>query len=448
MGTATLGRLSRYGMARNLVCGTEPRFCLFSRRTPVSSLMGVSSIKVRQTDAVRRKLVSALRVVFNADYRFIQRFAPAAGLGGVAMCLAVPAVEAALLDLPPAWGAALVSAILFAPLVLYPRKTPFAWYHKLYWEFALTAGVAWYPTIGSLLGNQQIAFSEELAFAAALSASLTKPYGFFLGFPVFSVAAFFWAHRVHPEISYPLLDYQHDLMQAVQYGIVIQVMRTSLERFYLRMIDTEKHVARLEAEKQVGMLRLSSLRAKSDPHFLFNTLTSICSLHRNDPGKTEHALLSLSHLFRYILEAGDATTVPLDQELSIVRSYLDLERLRFGEKLQYRIDVNGAVEHIRIPALTIQPLVENAVKHGFGPRGGEGTVEVTVEASDQEATIRVADNGIGFPEPQPDTGHGLSIVKQRLQLLCGERFSMEQSVSPAGGALVEIRVPAALAAAV
>ncbi len=144
-------------------------------------------------------------------------------------------------------------------------------------------------------------------------------------------------------------------------------------------------------------------------------------MHRRDPAKTETALLSLSQLFRYILDAGEAEAVPLEQELSIVRAYLDLERLRFGEKLQYRIDVSGPVDRVRLPALTVQPLVENAIKHGLSPRGGKGTIVVEVNVTGDDAVIRVHDDGAGFAETLPAGGHGLSIVRDRLDTHVGDR---------------------------
>ncbi len=388
-----------------------------------------------------RKLTFAARIVFNADYRFTQRFArPVAWFGAVG-CFVMPLLERSIYNMPLPWHVAMSPCLMVIPILFFPRNKPFGLFQKVYWEWVMLYGVVGFTTYTSILTAHIAPLGLELAMAAIFHALLAKAYVFVLGFPVASLVTAQLLSEIHPEVSLSVVGYGRALFQSMYAGVVVALIRLSLEHYYLRLIDAERRMARLESEKQVAMLRLSSLRAKADPHFLFNTLNSICALHRCDPAKTEMALLSLSDLFRYILNAGDMDAVPLDQELSIVRAYLDLERLRFGDKLRYRIDVSGPIDRARLPALTIQPLVENAIKHGISPQGGKGTVIVEVSVTGSEAVIRVHDDGSGFAETLPVTGHGLSLVKDRLRVLYGERFSLELGAAPNGGAQVDIRFP-------
>jgi LytS/YehU family sensor histidine kinase len=199
---------------------------------------------------------------------------------------------------------------------------------------------------------------------------------------------------------------------------------------------------KIQTEKKINDLKMETLRAKSDPHFLFNALNSICRLAYESPEKTESAILSLSGLFRYILASGDRTTVSLEEELAIVRSYLNLEQIRFGDRLNYSINIPSDIRNVYIPALSIQPIVENSIKHGFTNKKGTGIITIDVKRKDTSALISIHDNGAGFDENKPIvSGHGLTILEERLKCLWNDNASLHLESSSGCGTTVEIIIP-------
>ena len=180
-------------------------------------------------------------------------------------------------------------------------------------------------------------------------------------------------------------------------------------------------IRRLRA--QVLATELEALQARINPHFLFNTLNSIASLIREDPQRAESMTLQLSSLFRYTLQAPRRGLVTIDEELTIVEGYLAIEQERLGDRLRYRIDVDPALRQVRVPPLILQPLVENAVKHGIAPSrtGGEVIVSGTREATRMQ--IVVSDTGSGGGS-EAGTGEGLESVRRRLRATFGRHASL------------------------
>ena len=171
------------------------------------------------------------------------------------------------------------------------------------------------------------------------------------------------------------------ILFALLFGFVISYIFISLS------IISEEKIKRLEVEKSVIEAELKLLQSQMEPHFLFNTLANIRSLIDSDPHKAGDMLETFVAFLRTSLRTGRERTVPLAQELDVVKSYLDLYAMRMGERLRYRIDLPEALRNVRIPPLLIQPLVENAVKHGLEPSIDGG--EVTVAAERAGGTIRV-----------------------------------------------------------
>ena len=385
----------------------------------------------------------AFRLLFSTDYRFIQRFAPAIGIGGLICCAAVPTIEWYVWHMPVNALSLIIAILVLLPLPIFPRKRDYTKLHKIWWELSLGYVFAAYSTYNSLLSADHMPLGHEILQSAAFHSFLCKPYGFFIGYPALTLATGALFVHAHTEVSLQALGFYRGLSHAMFLGLVIGVARMTLEHYYIKLLDSQDHIVRLKVEKKVTALRLSSLKAKADPHFLFNTLNSIYTIHRISPDKTADAILSLSSLFRYILEAGDTASVTLARELSIVESYLRLEQLRFGDKLRYHISKNGSIDSVHIPALTIQALVENSVKHGISARSGEGSIAISVTCEGSEAVIRVEDDGPGFVNGAgiSNDGHGLSVVKGRLGVHFKESHTFEIADSSLGGAMVEIRIP-------
>lgn len=207
--------------------------------------------------------------------------------------------------------------------------------------------------------------------------------------------------------------------------------------------------AEREAEQlraQLNAARLEALRMQINPHFLFNTLNTVSTMAGTDPHGIRNATARLSDILRYALSTSDQQEVPLDEELDVLRSYLDLQKLRLGEKLTTSIDVEPGIRQALVPTLLLQPLAENAVQHGFrgDDRGGHLAVRARREKND--LLIEVADDGVGPSDEMhsgslPDDGRGLPNLTERLESLYGDAASLAFEPSSAGGLRVVVRLP-------
>lgn len=179
----------------------------------------------------------------------------------------------------------------------------------------------------------------------------------------------------------------------------------------------EKEVAEVRTEKLLAEARLRSLESHLHPHFLFNTLNSISALIRIDPVRAEQMVGRLSALLRSSLDTSSRSLIPLAQELAMVENYVDIERARFGDKLRGRIEVASELRDALVPPLSIQSLVENAVKHGISPQRSGGEVLVSASSEDGQLRIEVSDTGNGFDLTAIRAGHGLDSLVRRLDAL-------------------------------
>jgi LytS/YehU family sensor histidine kinase len=184
-----------------------------------------------------------------------------------------------------------------------------------------------------------------------------------------------------------------------------------------------------QAEQAALQSELAALRARIDPHFLFNSLNSIAALIRIDPQEAERVVESLSDLFRYSLRASDRPTVTLAEEIDSVGTYLEIERARFRDRLVVEIDVPRLYDGVRVPSLLLQPLVENAIKHGAGRKQGVCRISIRAVEDGDVLRLRVRDDGPGFRSVDPETiyvgGSGLKIVRDRLRYQFDGRGRLE-----------------------
>lgn len=196
----------------------------------------------------------------------------------------------------------------------------------------------------------------------------------------------------------PIVSWAIGATMALLVGVAVRTMR----RLRTRVVSTE----------------LEALQARINPHFLFNTLNSIAALIREDPARAEAMTLQLSSLFRYTLTAPRRGLVTVDEELTIVEGYLAIEQERLGARLAYQLDVDPSVKSFRLPALTLQPLVENAIKHGIAPAVGGGSVRVRGWREGAHVHLSVTDTGEGVSN-DGGTGEGLESVRRRLRATFG-----------------------------
>jgi signal transduction histidine kinase len=202
----------------------------------------------------------------------------------------------------------------------------------------------------------------------------------------------------------------------------------------------EEDRRRLRMEAELADARLQALRAQLQPHFLFNALNTISVLMHEDVDAAERVLLQLSTLLRRSLEGNGAQEVTLGEEIGFLGSYLEIERARFGDRLDYRIRVPDDTLDARVPSLVLQPLVENALRHGLATRAGPGRVDIEAERQGDTLRLRVVDDGRGLP-PATTERVGLSNTRARLQLMYGNRQRFDVRNSGTQGVTAEIELP-------
>jgi signal transduction histidine kinase len=217
----------------------------------------------------------------------------------------------------------------------------------------------------------------------------------------------------------------------------IDAVRSTQERF--RRDVNEQEMRKLAAEAE-----LRALRAQVNPHFLFNALTTIGYLIETAPERALGTLMRLSGLLRGMLRAGEEF-VTIGEELNLIEAYLDIERARFEDRLRVKISVPDELRGIRIPALVIQPLVENAIKHGISECLAGGEVRLSAALDDSAVVISVVDTGLGVTDEvitrRKSRGVGLSNVEQRLQRYGGGAVPLRIWSRPGTGTTAEIRIP-------
>jgi two-component system sensor histidine kinase LytS len=169
-----------------------------------------------------------------------------------------------------------------------------------------------------------------------------------------------------------------------------------------------------ESSQLAAAAELKALRAQINPHFLFNALSTVAELSRGQP-EAERTILNLSQVFRYALESTQRERVPLGAEIDAIRAYLEIEATRFEEHLRFEIDVSEDARDTPIPPMLLQPLVENAVKHGLSSKVSGGKVVIAAARDNGHLHITVQDDGVGFDLDRKARGVGLSNVGARVE---------------------------------
>lgn len=224
------------------------------------------------------------------------------------------------------------------------------------------------------------------------------------------------------------------LIAALLYVIIAST--THMQRVQSDLAHERERAAAAEASR--ARAELAALRARIDPHFLFNTLHSLLALVRQDPGRAEEAIEQFGDILRYTFSASDGSEErTLQQEWQLVDNYLALERLRLGNRLRVTASLDSDVASVPLPVLTLQPLVENAVRHAIAPRGVGGRIDIHAKRNDGNVRITVSDDGPGLVSP-PQSGRGLDLVRQRLDRMYGDGATLILGRSAEGGLCVTI----------
>lgn len=201
-----------------------------------------------------------------------------------------------------------------------------------------------------------------------------------------------------------------------------------------------------DRERQVARLQLQVLKAQLHPHFLFNTLHTISAMMHEDVRSADRMLARLSELLRMVLKGIDQQEVRLAEELAFVQIYLQIERVRFGERLETRIEADRETLDAMVPALFLQPLVENCLRHGLVPQHAGSLIVIGAKREGDELVLRVADNGRGLTDSVVQEGLGMANTRKRLDHLYPHRSSFRMEPSTPSGLVVTARLPYRIAA--
>lgn len=208
--------------------------------------------------------------------------------------------------------------------------------------------------------------------------------------------------------------------------------------FQHRLQQRDTQAIRLHA--QLSSARLEALKAQLHPHFLFNTLHTISELIHLDPTAADAMVVRLAQLLRLSIDTTGDQEVRLQHELDILANYLELHRMRHGDRLAVTLDIDHQVLDAFVPPLLLQPLVENALRHGIGPRSAPGIVRVAASSTGGRLTLAVADNGVGLPRGFAE-GVGLRNTRSRLRELYGDDHVFVIFSAPGGGTEARIEIP-------
>jgi signal transduction histidine kinase len=248
-----------------------------------------------------------------------------------------------------------------------------------------------------------------------------------------------WATAGHTFLPHFLTGLRMQLPSHLVGYVIVLGVALGLE-YYRKYRERELAASQLAA--QLSQARLQALRMQLNPHFLFNAMNSIAMLvRRNDNNRAVRMLAGLSDLLRYVLEETRADEVPLREELQFIERYLEIERVRFQDRLRVSTDVADEALDALVPNLLLQPLVENALRHGIARKVNPGTIEIAARRLGDRLILQVRDDGPGVTEPARAGGVGVANTRRRLEQAYGNEHSFELRTGPQGGASATVSLP-------
>ncbi len=280
---------------------------------------------------------------------------------------------------------------------------------------------------------------------------VTVHMGFALLFAVLYAVGVSWWVAGEKSVMHPgqILTFSYLLEKLFIHYLVINLIMYWMVVFgylgwhyYGRYLEREAETAHLQRELMAA--RLEALRMQLNPHFLFNTLHAVSALIHEDPEAADRVVARLSELLRLSLDQTKPQEVPLRDEMAFLDRYLEIEQTRFADRLKVEKDIDGSVQDALVPYLVLQPLVENAIRHGIEPREDQGRLAIRARRTNGMLELRVEDNGNGLAnengEP-PAEGIGLTNTRSRLRHLYGEDFRLELTAAKGGGLQACIDIP-------
>ena len=258
---------------------------------------------------------------------------------------------------------------------------------------------------------------------------------------------------VLPQLGYPpgrqfpsfLEAYKFFVFVNLHLSILIYLAVVGIKsafNYYQKYRERQLRTSQLEA--RLAQSRLQVLKMQLHPHFLFNTLNAISELLHRDPDAAEHMITDLSDLLRMSFENLEVQEIPLKQELEFLRKYLEIEQMRFQDRLRVEMNIAPDTLDASVPNMILQPLVENAIKHGISPKADGGRIDIEAGRSNGHLVLSVSDDGVGVPADGFDSlrnGVGLSNTRRRLKHLYGEEHRFELASPEEQGLRVNMEIP-------
>jgi hypothetical protein len=337
----------------------------------------------------------------------------------LAASIPLAAVLTALLARPSAYSVGEAAALAFPLAVV----------------FAFLGLSAWYPCRSLPLARGRAAI---LAMSHATAALVTSAAWVLLGAGIVRLMA------LVPEFAGVAEGYGAQVLPLFAVGVLLYLLSVALH-YVLLSFEAAREAERREA--QLSLLareaQLKALKAQVQPHFLFNCLNSISALAGSDPPRAREMCVKLGDFLRQSLAVGEKASIPVAEEMSLARSYLEVERVRFGDRLLVEEEINPSGKDCLVPPLLLQPLVENAVVHGISTLAGGGAVRLEASRSGNRLRI-VIENPYDpeSPDRRPHGGLGLKIVRDRLAALYGrEALFAARRLEDRHLAIISIPVP-------
>jgi signal transduction histidine kinase len=307
-----------------------------------------------------------------------------------------------------------------------------------WWSWGLVARLI--VAVDRRLPSSDVQLARRILFHFLLSFPVTAAYIYVFAAMLALVGVEPWTTAYSPQTLLAALRGMF-LWSWLVYWLIVGAWQAY--QYHGRYLSSELRMARLE--RQFTEARLNALRMQLDPHFLFNALNTISSQVERDPRLARSMIEHLGDLLRLSLDSRDRDEIPLAEELAFLDHYLAIQRIRFGDQLKIDIRIDPEVIYAPVPSLFIQPLVENAIRHGISRRSSGGTIVVSARRVENQLEIRVKDDGVGLPPGwtlERSAGLGLSLTRDRIAGLYpngASHFAVRRSAS--GGTEVEITLP-------
>lgn len=299
-----------------------------------------------------------------------------------------------------------------------------------YYTMALVVWPVWRAG-ARLAAGKASTLQVVLAHAGLGIAALAVWAAVQLAFSRLTVGPMYWKYVYEESWMFQLFTAAMTYAAAV--GVGLSVLASDRERV------RERHEVALELATREA--ELIALKAQLRPHFLLNALTSVLALIDEDAAQARLMVQRLADLLQAVFERLELHEVSLDREAEMIRAYLDVERIRFGPRLSYRIDVTPPAGELPVPSFLLQPIVENAVKHGIEPHARPGAIAMAAAIDGDRLVITVRDSGTGFDEGAPEGGRGLELTRRRLDELYGSDYALAFERTP-GAFIVRLELPA------